>query len=156
MNEMKPHLSYERQIDKLREKGCIIDNDSFCRDVLVNIGYYRLSSYFLPFKNAAGNYIDALSFERVSRVYDFDRKLRNLLFSAIEVIEVSLRTRLAHFHSEKYGPLGYWDASSFNSKYNADKFQQNIEREIENTKESSICKTPYRSLRWSVSIMGNI
>ena len=26
MNEVKPHLSYEGQIDKLREKGCIIDN----------------------------------------------------------------------------------------------------------------------------------
>ena len=126
MNEVKPHLSYEGQIDKLCEKGCIIDDDSFCRDVLVNIGYYRLSAYFLPFKNAAGNYIDNLSFERVYRVYEFDRKLRNLLFSAIEVIEVSLRTKLAHFHSEKYGPLGYLSTSSFNSKHNADKFRQNI------------------------------
>ena len=100
MNEVKPPLSYEGQIDKLCKKGCIIDDDSFCRDVLVNVGYYRLSAYFLPFKNADGNYIDNLSFERVYRVYEFDRKLRNLLFSAIEVIEVSLRTKLAHFHSE--------------------------------------------------------
>ena len=135
MNEVKPHLSYEGQINKLREKGCIIDDDSLCRDVLVNIGYYRLSAYFLPFKNFDGTYMDNLSFERVYRVYEFDRKLRNLLFSAIEVIEVSLRTRLAHFHSEKYGPLGYLDASSFNSKHNADKFHQNIEREIENNKK---------------------
>lgn len=105
MNEVKPHLSYERQINKLREKGCIIDDDSSCRDVLVNIGYYRLSAYFLPFKNFDGTYMDNLSFERVYRVYEFDRKLRNLLFSAIEVIEVNLRTRLAHFHSEKYGQL---------------------------------------------------
>ena len=135
MNEVKPHLSYERQINKLREKGCIIDDDSFCRDVLVNIGYYRLSAYFLPFKNFDGTYMDNLSFERVYRIYEFDRKLRNLLFSAIEVIEVNLRTRLAHFHSEKYGPLGYLDASSFNSKHNADKFKQNIDREIENNKK---------------------
>ena len=97
MNEVKPHLSYERQINKLHEKGCIIDDDSFCRDVLVNIGYYRLSAYFLPFKSFDGTYMDNLSFERVYRVYEFDRKLRNLLFSAIEVIEVSLRTRLAHY-----------------------------------------------------------
>ena len=135
MNEVKPHLSYEGQIDKLCKKGCIIDDDSFCRDVLVNVGYYRLSAYFLPFKNADGNYIDNLSFERVYRVYEFDRKLRNLLFSAIEVIEVSLRTKLAHFHSEKYGPLGYLSTSSFNAKHNADKFHQNIKREIENNKK---------------------
>ena len=48
MNAVKPHLSYEGQINKLRENGCIIDDDSFCRDVLINIGYYRLSAYFLP------------------------------------------------------------------------------------------------------------
>jgi abortive infection bacteriophage resistance protein len=61
MNEVKPHLSYEGQINKLREKGCIIDDDSFCRNVLVNIGYYRLSAYFLPFKSFDGTYMDNLS-----------------------------------------------------------------------------------------------
>ena len=60
MNEVKPHLSYEGQINKLREKGCIIDDDSFCRNVLVNIGYYRLSAYFLPFKSFDGTYMDNL------------------------------------------------------------------------------------------------
>ena len=78
MNEVKPHLSYERQINKLRKKGCIIDDDSFYRDILVNIDYYRLSAYFLPFKSFDGTYMDNLSFERVYRVYEFDRKLRNL------------------------------------------------------------------------------
>ena len=45
MNEIKPHLSYEGQIDKLREKGCVITDDSFCKNVLVNIGYYRTCRY---------------------------------------------------------------------------------------------------------------
>ena len=34
MNEVKPHLSYEGQINKLRGKECIIDDDSFCRNIL--------------------------------------------------------------------------------------------------------------------------
>ena len=38
MSEVKPHLSYEGQINKLREKGCIIADDSFCESILVNIG----------------------------------------------------------------------------------------------------------------------
>lgn len=45
MNEIKPHLSYKGQINKLRGKGCIIDDDSFCRDVLVNIGYYQFITF---------------------------------------------------------------------------------------------------------------
>lgn len=45
MNEVKPHLSYKGQINKLRGKGCIIDDDSFCRDILVNIGYYQFITF---------------------------------------------------------------------------------------------------------------
>ena len=65
MNGVKPHLSYKGQINKLRGRGCIIADDSFCESILVNIGYYRLSAYFLPVKNTDGKYVDNLSFEKV-------------------------------------------------------------------------------------------
>jgi abortive infection bacteriophage resistance protein len=102
---------------------------------LKNIGYYRLSAYFLPFKRDDDNYTEGLSFERVYHIYEFDRKLRNLLFAAIEVIEVSLRARIAYFHSEKYGPLGYLNPATFNNKHKPEKFKENIDREIENNKK---------------------
>lgn len=104
--QIKEHSSYTEQITKLRSRGCIITDDAACEQILKHIGYYRLSAYLLPFKNEDGTYGKNLSFERVYHIYEFDRKLRNLLFSAIEVIEISLRARLAYFHSEKYGPLG--------------------------------------------------
>lgn len=132
MSEVKKHITYAEQIEKLRSRGCIICDDAACKTVLENTGYYRLSAYFLPFKKDDDNYSEGLTFERVYHIYEFDRKLRNLLFAAIEVIEVSLRARLAYFHSEKYGPLGYLDTTSFNDKHNAEKFKTNIDREIEN------------------------
>lgn len=63
-------------------------------------------------------FVEKLSFDKVYRIYEFDRKLRNLLLTALEVIEISLRARLAHFHSEKYGPQGYLNASNFNKSIN--------------------------------------
>ena len=107
MSEVKQHLTYQEQIEKLRSRGCIINNDTLCEEILENTGYYRLSSYFLPFKTESGKYKENLTLERVYHIYEFDRKLRDLLFTAIEVIEVSLRSRLSYFHSKKYGPLGY-------------------------------------------------
>lgn len=124
MIEVKKHLTYGEQIKKLRDRGCIITDDAACESALKHIGYYRLSAYFLPFKGENGKYTEGLSFAKVRRVYEFDRKLRNLLFSAIEVIEVSLRARLAYFHSEKYGPLGYLNPDTFNSKHKAKKIQR--------------------------------
>lgn len=135
MSEVKQHLTYQEQIEKLRSRGCIINNDTLCEKILENTGYYRLSAYFLPFKTEIGKYKENLTLERVYHIYEFDRKLRDLLFTAIEVIEVSLRSRLSYFHSKKYGPLGYLDESSFNPKHDAVKFNDNINREIENNKK---------------------
>lgn len=132
---VKKHLTYEEQLEKLYTRGCIIDDDSTCKSVLENIGYYRFSAYFLPFKKDDGSYIEGLSFGKVYRIYEFDRKLRNILFAAIECIEVSLRARLAYFHSQEYGPLGYLDPGNFNSKHNVEKFRENIAREIESNKK---------------------
>lgn len=135
MSKVKKHLTYEEQVDKLRSRGCVINDDAACKTVLKHVGYYRLSAYFLPFKRDDDKYPEDLSFERVCHIYEFDRKLRNLLFTAIEVIEISLRARLAYFHSEKYGPLGYLSPDSFSNKHNAKKFKETIAREIENNKK---------------------
>lgn len=140
MSDIKKRTTYTEQIEKLRSRGCLIQNDAICCNVLENTGYYRLSAYFLPFRNADECYTKGLSFARVYHIYEFDRKLRNLLFASIEVIEVSLRARLAYLHSEKYGPLGYLDAKTFNDKHNAEKFRANIDREIENNKKVPFVK----------------
>ena len=99
MTDVKNRTTYAEQIEKLRSRGCLIRNEAACEDVLKNIGYYRLSAYFLPFKNVDGSYQKDLTFERVYNIYEFDRKLRNLLFAAIEVIEVSFRARIAYSSS---------------------------------------------------------
>jgi abortive infection bacteriophage resistance protein len=135
MGEVKQHLTYKEQIEKLQSRGCVISDAAACESILRNIGYYRLSAYFLPFKKDDDCYEDDLSFDKVYHIYEFDRKLRNLLLAPIEVIEVSLRARLAYFHSQKYGPLGYLDTASFNDKHDAEKFKKNIDREIENNKK---------------------
>ncbi len=75
-------------------------------------------------------------FDKVYRIYEFDRKLRNLLLTALEVIEISLRARLAHFHSEKYGPQGYLNASNFNKKHQSAVFTDKVNIAISNNKKA--------------------
>lgn len=111
MPEVKPPTTYEEQITILRKHGCAINDTADCRNKLSSIGYYRLSAYFLPFRQEDGTYVDGTAFDRVYRIYEFDRKFRNFLFSALEVIEISLRSHLSYFHSARYGALGYNDSS---------------------------------------------
>ena len=130
MLEPKQPQSIAQQIHILEMHGCIVANKTYANEVLLNINYYRLSAYFLPFKKDDGSYIHGTTFEKVLRIYEFDRELRALLFHAIERIEVALRARLSYFHGMKYGALGYLDAANFNLRHNRCKFEANLQREI--------------------------
>jgi abortive infection bacteriophage resistance protein len=119
---LKEPTAYRQQIEKLREHGCIISDETFCEKVLSQISYYRLSAYFLPFKTANGKYKSGTDFLKVYRIYEFDRRLRNLLFSTIEEIEVFLRARLSYYHSHIYGADGYMCAVYYNDRHNHEQF----------------------------------
>ena len=47
---------------------------------------------------------------------------------------------MAYFHAQKYGPLGYLDAGNFSPKHQSDKFNENIEREIQNNSKALFVK----------------
>lgn len=132
MKEVKQPADYKSQIQKLRNGGCLIRDEVACEKILSEIGYYRLSAYFLPFKTASGTFVNDTDFNRIYRIYEFDRKLRSLLFTQIEVVEIYLRSSFAYFHTMKYGALGYKEPDNFNEKHNAEKFEKNLQREIQN------------------------
>lgn len=135
MGEVKQPIDYDGQIEKLRSRGCVISDPKCCKEALADIGYYRLSAYFLPFRKNDGTYAEGTTFDRVYSIYEFDKMLRNLIFSALEDIEISIRARLSYFHAHKYGTLGYLDASNFNNKHDAGKFERLINAEIENNRK---------------------
>jgi abortive infection bacteriophage resistance protein len=104
----KPHLTFGQQVAHLREKGMIIDDEARAISCLSQIGYYRLSAYWHPFKvrNAAdGAYGERLKegtrFEYVFALYEYDRALRQLILEGVEIIELSLRVEVAYRLGQK-------------------------------------------------------
>ena len=61
-----------------------------------------------------GLYAPGTDFNLVYNLYEFDRKLRRLLFSVLEELEIYLRAQLSYYHSHKYGADGYMDPVNFN------------------------------------------
>lgn len=133
--QVKNPITFDKQVDLLKSRGCIIDDDAFCQEKLQLINYYRLSAYFLPFKNKDGSYKRETSFKRVYRIYQFDSELRSILLFALEEIEIFLRCNFAYFHAHKYGSLGYLNPDTFSEKHDSSKFIGMIKREIENNKK---------------------
>lgn len=106
----KPHLEHEDQLARLVERGLSCDDASAGISLLRSIGYYRLSAYVYPYRAMlpegaersssvhfrADEITGGVTFEHVGALVAFDRKLRVLIAEAMEIIEVGLRTQVAH------------------------------------------------------------
>ena len=130
MIQLKPPTTYSQQVEKMRSRGCIITDEPFCIKVLTQINYYRLTAYFLPFKKPDGNYLPGTDFNTIYQIYEFDRYLRNLLFAAIEEVEIYLRAEFSYYHAHKYNATGYMDSTNYNNKHNHNAFMGKINTEI--------------------------
>jgi abortive infection bacteriophage resistance protein len=135
MTDVKPPITFKQQVAKLRSRGCIIDNEADAISILSKVNYYRLSAYFLPFKKQDDSYIKGTNFNTIYRIYEFDRKLRHIFFSAIEEIEVFIRSTLAYYHAHEYGALGYLDGNNYSPKHKHQDFLCKIETEKEKRKK---------------------
>ena len=138
--DVKDAKSFDYQIDKLIERGCIIVDRNHALNFIKRVNYYRLTAYFLPFKKYDDTYKPGTTFNNVCRIYEFDRKLRTLLFSVVEEIELMLRTQLAYHHAHNYGPLGYLDENNFNNRHKRERFEEHISKAIENNKTQPFVK----------------
>ena len=80
----KPHFPYEDQVDLLIRRGLACENRASTLFWLKQIGYYRLSAYFIPFKDAAtGSFRSGITFEQIIDLYKFDVDLRRLVLEAL-------------------------------------------------------------------------
>lgn len=112
-NYSKPFLSLDDQIEKLTMNGLQIADKSRARKALMEIGYYRLSGYWFPYRqwdepreiklkngkkleNRKSDFVANADFDHVLAIYKFDDALRRIIFEAITLVEVSLRSRIGH------------------------------------------------------------
>ncbi len=137
---VKNPATIKAQIEKLRSRGCIIEDEERAKFVLENVNYYRLVHYFSPFLENKGRYREGTTFEKVMRIYDFDRLLRSLILTVLEEVEISMRAHVSNFHALKYGALGYLNESCFDNRHHNHKhFLGKIDRLVEtNTGEELV------------------
>ncbi|WP_373763287.1 Abi family protein [Porphyromonas loveana] len=92
----KPYLSVDNLADLLSQRGLEIE-EIYAKKYLHRIGYFRLSGYFYPLlrqPKTSHIFKQGATFVQAMNLYKFDRKLRLLLFSQIEKIEVAIRAQI--------------------------------------------------------------
>lgn len=139
---LKKPCTFEEQINIFRNRNLTINDEDTAMSMLKRVNYYRLSAYTLTLKDRDRFFANVL-FEDICQLYDFDRKLRNLILGIMESIEVAFRTHIAYELALKYGPLGYEEPNNFvNSEYHQ-VFINELNRELERSNEVFI--THYKS-----------
>jgi len=113
-------------------------------EYLTNINYYRLRGYWWDMQSdyMRHTFKPDTYFENVIDRYHFDRRLRLILFDALERIEIALRTRMIYHLSIAYGGLWYLNASLFdnttitsNGKTVYQNALESLQSEIDRTQE---------------------
>lgn len=131
-------LSIEDQLNLIEDRGLIIDNRSEAELFLQNISYYRLSGYWwsLQINQVDHSFIENATFTEVIERYTFDRKLRLLIFDAIERIEIALRTNLIYVLSHETDDWNWFEKEKyFKNMGHFDEILDSIDRELKQTKQ---------------------
>ncbi len=101
----KQFKTLDEQIEILRHKGLIINNENYAKEVLLRENYFFLSGYrhlFLDDSNLK-RFKEGTTFEELYSLFLFDRQFRNIIFKNLLIIENNLKSIIAYRLSQKYG-----------------------------------------------------
>ena len=93
----------DEQIQILSSKGLVINDVIKAKEVLMRENYFFISGYRHLFMQTNGMFISGTKFEELYAMFLFDRKIRNIMFKFILVVENNLKSIISYELSRKYG-----------------------------------------------------
>ncbi len=131
----KPALTFDQQIDRLIERGLLVEDRDRAREALRRINYYRLSAYWRVFKLADDSFHHDGSFDRALALYEFDRKLRLLTLDMVERVEIALRCEIAYYLGHEFGPYSHEDPATFVPGFRHAEWVEELHRDTTRSRE---------------------
>jgi abortive infection bacteriophage resistance protein len=128
-------LTFQDQLALLIERGLQVENSEYAEKYLSCVNYYRFSAYCMPFEKNRHEFKVNASFVNIVKLYEFDRKLRGLVYEALELIEIELRTGIAYEMAHLLGPFGHNDQNNFTNEYRFKEIRETATKEVERSKE---------------------
>ncbi len=112
--------SLDEQIEILKSKGLTIENESESKKILLRENYFFINGYRHLFMRS---HIDrkfyfGTTFKELYATFLFDRKIRNIAFKFILIVENNIKSKLSYALSKKYGvkEKDYLNSKNFTDK----------------------------------------
>lgn len=135
----KSFKTIDEQIELLKSRGMLFRDENQAKHYLLNLNYYRLSGYWLPFKQSDECFNPNLYFEDIINLYLFDSGLKALLYQALETIEISAKTKFAYYLSQAHGAHPLKAENFTNDKYFTQSYAK-LQSEIERQRDRDFIK----------------
>ena len=138
----KRPLTLAEQVAKLKQRGLVFDDENEAIAYLFNISYYQLRAYTYPFQeNGEGSEHNFtrqdIHFKDIIDLYCFDRRLRSLIFNAIEKIEVAVRTKIVQVYAESTGDSHWYEDESL-YRFGYDDLMNHVDADVNRSNEDFI------------------
>ncbi len=125
----KPAIDIGEQIALLKARGLQIQDEKRARHFLEAVSFFRLTPYMRPFQLADDpqhGFRSDVGFRNLTRLYDFDRRLRLLVMDAVERVEVAARAVISNHMGPSRGVHWYLDARVFKRQYNHERLLNTV------------------------------
>ena len=109
----KPWTSCSQQVEILQQRGLIVEYPVAAEQFLSHLSYFRFSGYCLSFESQRHEFITGTTFQHVVDLHQFDLTLRDLITEALEIVEVDLRSAIAHEFGSSFGAFGHTNPNNF-------------------------------------------
>lgn len=94
----------DEQIDILKSRGLIINDEEEAKQILFRENYFFINGYRHMFTTVdKDKFIPGTTFEELYATFVFDRRIRNIIFKYILIIENNIKSIMSYQLSRKYG-----------------------------------------------------
>ena len=114
----KPTITFQAQLELIKKRNLIVEDDSFALDYLQRNSYYHLNLYFKRLQKPTGaiddqgteevEFLEGTTFDDIVRIHEDDCKLRGFVLQLLQPIEIRLRTIISYDLGIKYGSLVFY------------------------------------------------
>ncbi len=115
----KVFKNLDEQILILKEKGLIIKDEDYAKEILLRENYFFIMGYRHIFlrHDTTRKFKDGTTFEELYSLFVFDRMFRNIIFKNILIVENNYKSIFSYIMSKSYGykERDYLDAKNFDN-----------------------------------------
>ncbi|MBR1376925.1 MAG: Abi family protein [Bacilli bacterium] len=114
----KVFKTLDEQIVILKDRGLVIKDEEEARNILLRENYFFINGYRHLFSKEKGNdlFLDGTTFDELYSAFIFDRRIRNIYFRYLLVVENNIKSIISYQLSKNYGykEKDYLNPNNFN------------------------------------------